>query len=1589
MARAKIEQHSLYLMGQLVGPDGGTIPGNGLYPLPGFALALPELAAGQTADGSSSKNDSPLYFSDSSGRLQGWNTKVQSVKELDGNKLSSSPLTISSTTDKLKPVFIPPYLIPAAVMSEDTAWTERLVALAKDVVSSSDESIEVSVVTNRDIKQDQRLSKDPSERRFLAPELAEFFIHKAEAAEAQFGQNKGAYKRLYEKIYPESESDKHNFHYLRIPQVWTINLFFSADYFEGAEVTLSGQPENLIIQGDAKDIANKITSRVRPVTYFDIANQATDSDVAKKVTQYVATFWITGGHLDDDDQIKQLVRFDIDLNTINGYLEDNLELEDENEKRKLEERLSQVDELSLPNNCYSLSEQVLHLPIYSIAGRSIIVSGDPISVEESLFQHAPDMFKGWLDWSKNLPNTSENKPASGVQPSINILNSIGNYKGVIEASASGVMDPFSMTTVHKAFSAGLNADQADGILEVLKLAVGIDAKAKGFLDFAQKLKPPAQGTIESIPELARALNWSNHLGNALPSVYTIPPALQHFWHKVDDKILTPLKPAVRAVEYALDKPFGYAQLVSSGLEIPKGIENSETAFNAYINKSKQYGQKTQSVISTLLLNDEKDRQALLESEAEHKKALLEAFSDVSVNHKVLLNGSPLLEQKQAKEGEASYLTLFFEFDSANSELAMSDKKLVSKVAEYLRNTESEMLLNIEGYTCDIGSVEYNTKLSKKRAAELKSSILESLGADAVKWEHRISALGRGVFADNDTSNRHLSRRAELKFYLNSAFEYPACRSWLLALEKNRQKAVLAEVEAHKAIGKFSGQAFDIALGLAATVLGPGAAVAYGLYWAADTLVSTMNGAAQILNKEVEEYKEKQKHFSELDVVGQALLYRDFPAFNELSVLGKSYIKRAIALNGLLRLLLLEAQMEKGTDQANIVSEYHAAHNINPKSRELDIEGYIQTYLLNDNWELGGSWLPSFHLDEVWLETKHNYHSASESVLSFSAMTGYVFYRAMQSAGGEKALSQSQIYQKFCPIHVLADPSLTKLRSLLKAPDLSKLDDNIYSKHLVSIKLDDQWYPLEELVNKGKTISPTMPIRVLVILDMKHKVLKKFKEEGLLTLVPIGVRPVRQNKFLDDVGSYTTEYVREIVLESLVDSEKAFIEKQGIMEANSELFGVVVKPTYYFGCNLINGIKPIADDYGSKKWKSVFGKADEQQSASYLMRYVLEVGVPNVDDTESNLTYRRELVFGTQDGKKKIVSTDNASIFNLTMSKEHEFLYEKAFLARKGQKAREYPELFSSDAKVNLYIHDESVKYLVPDGSYRNMMEPLGWSKSQTSYDTSEQETKLLLIVSTKSVENVEDKLKNGRFDPHRIPADIIIKANDACGNYDFEHQDMDLHPLGKISVDNEKREISFTPKAVHEGMLELVNHIAGNMPAFKDELTVKGGMFSGFVDTDLYAVEIPLKYMNAAGKEMPGLRPFVPRPNEKPYIWVDINGKEKMDLNVSSGRLAVFPVKITEATLLSSRVIHHKAKWYEMNEVEFKAISEYSSGVTDDADLNIQHSVGSKLPHKSSSLSTWMNADPIMRDYSTAKALPLSEARKRILNKWLLDVIVE
>ncbi|WP_257973751.1 hypothetical protein, partial [Vibrio parahaemolyticus] len=118
------------------------------------------------------------------------------------------------------------------------------------------------------------------------------------------------------------------------------------------------------------------------------------------------------------------------------------------------------------------------------------------------------------------------------------------------------------------------------------------------------------------------------------------------------------------------------------------------------------------------------------------------------------------------------------------------------------------------------------------------------------------------------------------------------------------------------------------------------------------------------------------------------------------------------------------------------------------------------------------------------------------------------------------------------------------------------------------------------------------------------------------------------------------------------------------------------------------------------------------------------------------------------------------------------------------------------------------------------MEAIGWTKKQPSYDTSEKATKLLLIVSTKSVENVEQILERGGFDRHRLPVDIRLKANDARGLYNFEHQDVDLYPLGKVEVNLEKKEVSFKPKSIPQSLNEVSDHLSSNLSKLVKDLVV-------------------------------------------------------------------------------------------------------------------------------------------------------------------------
>ena len=94
----------------------------------------------------------------------------------------------------------------------------------------------------------------------------------------------------------------------------------------------------------------------------------------------------------------------------------------------------------------------------------------------------------------------------------------------------------------------------------------------------------------------------------------------------------------------------------------------------------------------------------------------------------------IAREKQADEVEFPVAAV--RYDLRGYDLSKVEQELVSAVAAAFRRTSQEGKLLVEGYTCNVGSDEYNEKLSRRRA-ERVGSILKGAGIAEdkveVKW----------------------------------------------------------------------------------------------------------------------------------------------------------------------------------------------------------------------------------------------------------------------------------------------------------------------------------------------------------------------------------------------------------------------------------------------------------------------------------------------------------------------------------------------------------------------------------------------------------------------------------------------------------------------------------------------------------------------------------------------------------------------------------------------------------------------------------------------------------------------------------------
>lgn len=120
-------------------------------------------------------------------------------------------------------------------------------------------------------------------------------------------------------------------------------------------------------------------------------------------------------------------------------------------------------------------------------------------------------------------------------------------------------------------------------------------------------------------------------------------------------------------------------------------------------------------------------------------------------------GSPHLDPALSAQAQAVLKTIHFPFDS--STIMPNEAQILQGVAAFMQQNP-QVLLQIEGHTCMIGTDEYNMALGSRRASSVRQ-FLADLGVDP----NRLYTISYGEErpVDPGTSNEALARNRRAEF----------------------------------------------------------------------------------------------------------------------------------------------------------------------------------------------------------------------------------------------------------------------------------------------------------------------------------------------------------------------------------------------------------------------------------------------------------------------------------------------------------------------------------------------------------------------------------------------------------------------------------------------------------------------------------------------------------------------------------------------------------------------------------------------------------------------------------------------------------
>ena len=118
------------------------------------------------------------------------------------------------------------------------------------------------------------------------------------------------------------------------------------------------------------------------------------------------------------------------------------------------------------------------------------------------------------------------------------------------------------------------------------------------------------------------------------------------------------------------------------------------------------------------------------------------------------NAQPGEVQSAEQKGDTLTVDVLFEFDS---KLPKSDHSADFTAIKEFINAKSEYLVTLRGYTCSIGSEEYNLRLAQERVEGIKNILISQYGVDAAHVETFFYGEKEPLF-DNSSEAERLKNR---------------------------------------------------------------------------------------------------------------------------------------------------------------------------------------------------------------------------------------------------------------------------------------------------------------------------------------------------------------------------------------------------------------------------------------------------------------------------------------------------------------------------------------------------------------------------------------------------------------------------------------------------------------------------------------------------------------------------------------------------------------------------------------------------------------------------------------------------------------